>query len=147
MSMQHAELEEASPHWPAARQDRLGLHVLVVEDDAADAYLIAKVLADNPRVSLVVHARDGVDALELIDSGVEPDLAIVDLHMPRKNGLSLLVELSCRDDVKFPTVVLTSSKASSDATRSKLRGASRFETKPDTIAEFNALLFDVIASL
>jgi CheY-like chemotaxis protein len=131
-----------------AEQYKTGLQVLVVEDDAADAYLIYRALADNPRVGEITQARDGVEALELLNSGaVEPDLAIIDLHMPRKNGFSLLVELACREDQKFTTVVLTSSKASSDAVRSKLRGANCFLTKPDSVEEFQLLLGEVVAAM
>jgi CheY-like chemotaxis protein len=125
-----------------------GLHVLLVEDDAADAYLIYRTLVENPRVGEIVHARDGVEALQLLDSGaVDPDLAIIDLNMPRKNGFSLLVELASRERPHFATVVLTSSKSNSDAVRSKLRGANRFLTKPDTIEELDLALSNVIAAL
>ena len=75
---------------PTGRQEQR-LRVLLVEDDDADAYLIRRALAKNPRIGEVVLAHDGVAALELINKGVvNPDLAIVDLHMPRKDGFALL---------------------------------------------------------
>jgi CheY-like chemotaxis protein len=86
--------------------------------------------------------------MEMIESGaVDPDLAIIDLHMPRKNGFSLLVELACRDQPHFSTVVLTSSKASSDAVRSKLRGANQFLTKPDSVEELDSVLSRAVAAV
>jgi len=124
------------------------LQVLYVEDDNADAYLIQKALSDNPRVGAIVRARDGLEAIEILDSGsVEPDLMIVDLNMPRKNGFSLLVELACRGEPRVPTVVLTSSKARSDVTRSMLRGASIFLAKPDTFEELGDALNRVVAAV
>src|SRR5258708_5264340 len=87
-----------------------GLCILVVEDDEADAYLIARALASQPMVGTVVRALDGVEALEMVERGkVAPDLAFIDLHMPRKNGFSLLVALGDRSEPRFPAVVLTSS--------------------------------------
>jgi CheY-like chemotaxis protein len=125
----------------------LGLHVLLVEDDEADAYLIRRALAKNPWVADVVLVEDGVEALELFDKRwVAPDLAIVDLHMPRKDGLGLLKEFATRA-VQFPSVVLTSSKASKDAIRAWKRGAVEFITKPKTEKELAATLNRVISNV
>jgi CheY-like chemotaxis protein len=130
------------PHWS------LGLQVLLVEDDEADAYLIRRALAKNPWVGEVVLAEDGVEALELFDKGrISPDLAIVDLHMPRKDGLGLLKEFSSRASANFPSVVLTSSKSSKDVLRAKNRGALEFLTKPKTEEQLAAALNRVIQSV
>lgn len=137
MSAQKLEPDYAKP-----------LHVLVVEDDEADAYLIHKTLAANRRVARVTKARDGGEALALLSLGeIAPDLALVDLHMPRMGGLSLLVQLGCRDAPRFPVVVLTSSKAGSDAARSKLRGADKFFTKPDSLDDLQQLIDGVISNV
>ncbi len=140
--------------WPAMDGSGLelggdsDLQVLVVEDDDADAFLIRSALRRNPRVSQMVLAHDGIEALELLDSGlVVPDIAIMDLHMPRKNGFSLLVELRCRPCADFPAIVLSSSSASTDNARSRLRGADRFLTKPDSIDELHRLLSDAMANI
>ena len=78
---------------------RQKLNILLVEDDDADAYLIERALSANPRVAEIVRACDGVEALELVDARrMRPDLAIVDLHMPRKNGIALLGELCAPGD-------------------------------------------------
>jgi CheY-like chemotaxis protein len=124
------------------------LKVLLVEDDDADVYLIKKALAGNPRVGEVVLAQDGVRALELIDSGVvKPDLAIVDLHMPRKDGFALLLELGARETVSFPSVVLTSSRSGADELRSRNRGADMYLVKPSTLVKLTALMDDVIDTM
>jgi CheY-like chemotaxis protein len=131
---------------PHAIASQWGLHVLIVEDDEADAYLIERALADNPRISSILRACDGIEALELLEEGVEPDLIIIDLQMPRMDGFSLLVELGCAGRV-FPMVVLTSSTAPSDAIRSKLRGADTVLAKPDTIEDLRKLLNIAVAAL
>jgi CheY-like chemotaxis protein len=122
--------------------------VLVVEDDVADIYLIKMALAKNPRVGNIVFAQDGVEALQLIDSrAVVPDLAIIDLHMPRKDGFALLRELGARVTVNFPSVVLTSSRSGADAVRSRKRGAEMYLVKPNTIAKLSTLMDQVISAI
>jgi CheY-like chemotaxis protein len=117
------------------------LKILLVEDDEGDAYLIISALSDNPRVESVVVAKNGDEALELIDRGaVKPDLALIDLHMPRKDGLALLTHLALRKGDWFPSVVLTSSRLKADALRSQTRGAVGFVTKPMSVAKLKEAL-------
>jgi len=124
------------------------LTVLLVEDDDADVYLIRRALANNPRIGEIVVARDGVEALDMIDHWeMEPDLAIVDLHMPRKDGFSLLRDFASRSAVRFPTVVLTSSKAGADQFRAKKRGAFAYLAKPTTAAKLTVALDQLIARI
>src|ERR1700692_4611622 len=93
-----------------------------VEDDDADSYLISHALADIPAIGAVVLARDGLEALSLVDRGViVPDLALIDLHMPRLSGFGLLFAFAGRTAPVFPMVVLTSSSSPTDAIRSRLR--------------------------
>src|SRR6185295_6916944 len=108
-----------------------GLHVLVVEDDAADAYLIKCALATNPRVASITRVTDGVQALKALnEDGVAPDVAIIDLQMPRMDGFRLLIEMGCKEGGRFPKFVLTSSVQRGDLIKSRLRGADRVLTKP-----------------
>jgi CheY-like chemotaxis protein len=123
---------------PAGSQ---GLCILVVEDDDADAYLIRRVLGDNPVVGKVVHACDGLEALAMVDNGlVKPDLAFIDLRMPRMDGFDLLLAFASRPRQGFPMVVLTSSASPTDAIRSRLRSAMRVITKPATVTELYTVL-------
>jgi len=118
-----------------AEQSELGpgLCVLVVEDNAADAYLICRALRDQKLVTQVVHAFDGVEALRMVEDGeVTPNLALIDLHMPRSGGLSLMTALTEGSAPAFPMVVLTSSTAPVDVMRSRLRGAVRVISKPES---------------
>lgn len=133
-----------APPAASARQSG-GLNLLLVEDDEADAYLIKRALADNPAVGTVIHARDGVEALRMVKCGeAEPDLALIDLHMPLMDGFSLLVAFPNSCAVTFPMVVLTSSSSPSDAIRGRLRNAVRIVTKPDSVEAMRALFRAVI---
>ena len=119
------------------------LQILIVEDDEADAYLIKRLLSENPRIGRVIRAVDGVEALELLAVGVSPDLAFIDLQMPRMNGFALVGEIGARR-LRFPTIVLTSTNSPSDLTRNKLRCANRILSKPDTVSKMRAVLNQAI---
>jgi CheY-like chemotaxis protein len=122
------------------------LRVLLVEDDEADAYLIEQALVDNPRVGEVVVAKNGAEALELVEhGGVIPDLAFVDLNMPRKDGFALLTHFALRRGAWFPSIVLTSSRLRADELRSQTRGAIGFVTKPFSQAKLREALNREIA--
>ena len=130
-----------------ADRDR-SLHVLIVEDDTADAHLIELALEEIPKIGFVEIARDGVEALAYLDAGfVSPDLAIVDLNLPRLDGFGLLTEIGERYDCKFPILVLTSSAASEDIARSVSRGARHVISKPRTLEELESVLRTAIATL
>jgi CheY-like chemotaxis protein len=130
---------ERKPSRQAAGDE--GVCVLVVEDDDADAYLIERALSADPHIGGIIRATDGVEALHLVEIGaIQPDLALIDLHMPRKSGFHLLVDFAARRDPCFPMVVLTSSTAPIDAMRSRLRGAARVLTKPATLEELTDVL-------
>src|SRR6185312_5575874 len=118
-------------------EPREGLHVLVVEDDAADAHLILRALSEQgAKVAHIELACDGVEALErLNESLVSPDLAIIDLKMPRMDGFKLLIEMACRGHGNVPVVVLTSSTAKADSVRSLFRGAKKVISKPNTLSD------------
>jgi DNA-binding response OmpR family regulator len=125
-------------------QNRL-LRVLVVEDDEVDAFMICRALSEHPAVGAVLHARDGVEALRLVEQDeIAPNLAFIDLKMPRKGGLSLLVALAERPAPGFPIVILTSSSAPIDAMRGRLRGALRVVCKPTSIKVLEAELAAVV---
>jgi DNA-binding response OmpR family regulator len=120
--------------------------VLVVEDDEADAHLICRALADNPTVGTVVRARDGVEAQALLRRGdFRPDLACIDLHMPRMDGFELLVALG--PQARFPKLILTSSTAPKDAIRSRLRRAAQVIVKPACVRQLSEALDAAIEGL
>lgn len=121
------------------------LNILLVEDDEPDAYLIGRALKSNPRVGEVVVADNGFMALEMLDiSWVTPDLAIVDLNMPRKDGFALLRDFAAREGRHFPSVILTSSAAKLDSLEAMICGAVEFITKPDSPQKLAAALDRVI---
>ncbi|MFC1403842.1 MULTISPECIES: response regulator [Streptacidiphilus] len=120
---------------PAARR----CDILLVEDDAADAMLIEEALLGHGLARNLHKAVDGVAALEhLRTPGVDrPDLIVMDLNMPRMNGLELLAVLKADEQLKvIPVVVLTTSSAPQDIAGAYRSHANAFITKPVTLDEF-----------
>ena len=86
-------------------------------------------------------ARDGVEALELLQAGPEmdyrPDLILLDINMPRMNGLELLNVLKTDPALRtIPVVVLTTSSAEEDILRSYQSHASSYVVKPIDFEQF-----------
>jgi CheY-like chemotaxis protein len=88
--------------------------ILLVEDNPGDARLIREALKDSKLPNIVHHAKDGVEALAFLQKdepyadAPRPDLILLDLNMPRMNGLELLKRI--KDDPflrRIPVVVLT----------------------------------------
>ncbi len=119
------------------------MHVLLVEDNPADADLTREAFESGRlRVDLSI-AVDGVQAMELLKQeasragGTTPDLILLDLNLPRKNGRQTLAEIKGDDALKhIPVVVLTSSDAEQDVTNSYALGANCYVTKPVDLKSF-----------
>ena len=121
------------------------IDILLVEDNPADVRLTREALKES-RVRLQV-ARDGVEAMALLRSAPaaqRPDLILLDLNLPRKDGREVLEEIKQDDALRhIPVVILTTSQAEQDVLQSYRLGASAFITKPVEIDRF----FQVVRSL
>ncbi|MEO5877397.1 MAG: response regulator [Streptosporangiaceae bacterium] len=113
-------------------------HVLLVEDDAADAMLIEEALLEAGQRA-IIQVEDGLAALDhLRDPAIDlPDLIVLDLNMPRMNGAELLEILKEDDKLKaIPVVVLTTSRAPEDISTAYHRHANAYVTKPVNLDDF-----------
>ncbi len=120
--------------------------ILLVEDNPDDVALTMRAFKRSHLMNPVVVARDGVEALDfLFAQGVHasragaplPTLAILDLKLPRLDGLGVLKAL--RADPRtalLPTVILTSSKEEQDVVSGYKLGANSYVRKPVDFAEF-----------
>ncbi len=125
------------------------IDILLVEDNPADVRLTIEALKDS-RVHNRLHvARDGVEAIEILRKGVgepphPPDLILLDLNLPRKDGREVLDEVKKDPVLKhIPVVVLTTSQAELDILRGYRLGANAFITKPVDVDQF----FSVVRSI
>jgi CheY-like chemotaxis protein len=117
--------------------------ILLVEDNPGDVRLTREVFEDGGITNTLHVVTDGVAALDFIYRRGEhadaprPDIVLLDLNLPRKDGDEVLEEL--RDDPEhsqIPVIVLTSSSAAEDVTRSYELQANAYLTKPVDPAEF-----------
>jgi len=113
------------------------IEILLVEDSEPDILLTQEAFADA-RVPNRLHvARDGVDALNFLRregihaNAPRPDVILLDINMPRKNGLEVLTEIKADPLLgSIPVVMLTTSQAEDDVRTSYARHASGYVIKP-----------------
>jgi CheY-like chemotaxis protein len=113
------------------------IEVLLVEDDPGDVVLIEEAFADNKVRNRLHTVADGVEAIEFLrgvgkhEGAPRPDLVLLDLNLPRKDGREVLAEIKDDEDLRqIPVVVLTTSKAEEDVLRSYKLHANAYVTKP-----------------
>jgi CheY-like chemotaxis protein len=120
--------------------------ILLVEDNPDDAELTLRAFEESNTLSEIVVAPDGEQALDYLfakgsyvdrDLNVMPDVVLLDLNLPKVDGLGVLHRM--RSDIRtrrLPVVVLTSSTEESDIIRSYDLGANSFVQKPVDFAQF-----------
>ena len=126
------------------------ISILVADDDTEDQMMIADALKEN---NLAVHLRFVKDGVELMDTlfnrgsytdvskHPRPDMILLDLNMPRKDGREALAEIKSHPILRsIPVVVLTTSNTEADISRTYNLGVNSFVTKPVTFTEFVTML-------
>jgi DNA-binding response OmpR family regulator len=104
------------------------IDILLVEDDAGEAFLIGEILAEFPLPLKLRIARDGMEALLMLASGVfQPGLIIVDLNLPYISGHGVIERFHPND---VPIVVFSSSPNEADKQRALKLGAREYIQKP-----------------
>ena len=120
------------------QEETLGVvDVLLVEDDPGDVFLIREAFAHNKVHNALHVVSDGVAALDFLrrrgayPEAPRPDLILLDLNLPLKDGREILAEIKADEDLRtIPIVVLTTSEADEDIARSYDLGANAYVTKP-----------------
>ncbi len=119
--------------------------ILMVDDNPADIDLTREVLAQSERLSHVSAVNDGAEALSFLHregkycGAPVPDLVVLDLNLPRKDGCEVLLNIKADPALaRIPVVIFTTSQASSDITRSYTVGANCYLRKPGNLPEFVA---------
>lgn len=119
------------------------LEILLVEDDPADVELTTEALVDSKLLTNLHVVSDGVEAMAFVrkegphKDAPTPDLILLDLNMPKKDGRQVLNELKSDDRFRaIPVVVLTTSDAEEDILKSYNLGANCYVTKPVGLDQF-----------
>ncbi len=116
--------------------------LLIADDDPEDRAMLAEVFAENEWVSEIKFVTDGEELLDYLENRGKfadaekhprPDLVLLDLNMPKKDGREALAEVRSNPNfTDLPVVILTTSKAEEDIVKTSGLGANSFITKPDT---------------
>jgi CheY-like chemotaxis protein len=124
--------------------DKLG-RILMVEDDAKDVELTLEALEEYNLANEVIVTRDGEEALDYLyhrgqfkmRSGENPAVMLLDLKLPKVDGLEVLKQIKSDETLRLiPVVVLTSSKEEKDMVASYKLGVNAYVVKPVDFHEF-----------
>lgn len=121
--------------------------ILLVEDNPADVRLTQEAMKESKILNRLNVVTDGVEALAYLrkegkyEQTMRPDLILLDLNLPKKDGREVLAEIKSDDLFKsIPVVILTTSKAEQDILKTYDLHANCFVTKPVELEQFIAVI-------
>ncbi len=119
------------------------IEILLVEDNPGDARLTLEAFKEGRVLNNLTVMKDGVEALAYLRregpyaNAKQPDLILLDLNLPRKDGREVLSEIKADERLmKIPVIVLTTSAAEEDIARAYSRHANCYITKPVDLDQF-----------
>jgi CheY-like chemotaxis protein len=119
------------------------IEILLIEDNAGDARLAREALRDAKVANTLTWMADGVEGLAYLrregkhESAARPDLILLDLNLPRKDGREVLSEIKADDKLKrIPVVILTTSQAEEDILKAYHLNANCYISKPVDLDQF-----------
>ncbi|MFZ5971351.1 MAG: response regulator [Bacteroidota bacterium] len=118
-------------------------HILLVEDNEGDIFLTTQVLRDYTVVTDISVKKDGDAAIQFLNEQTAlgpshlPDLILLDINLPKKNGLEVLAHIKNTEVLKqTPVIIFTTSSSDRDIRLSYQNHANSFVTKPIEIDHF-----------
>lgn len=119
------------------------IEILLVEDNPGDARLTLEAFKEGKVSNNLTVMGDGVEALAYLRrqgryaNSVQPDLILLDLNLPKKDGREVLAEIKADEHLmKIPVIILTTSAAEEDIARAYTRHANCYITKPVDLDQF-----------
>ena len=123
------------------------IEILLVEDNPGDVELTQRILSNSAFAVNIAVAEDGEIAMAYLrregghSDSVRPDLVMLDLSLPRKDGLEVMADMNADPYLKtIPIIILTSSQAEQDLLRFENFDPSRYCHKPIDINQFDQIL-------
>ena len=120
--------------------------ILLVEDNPDDVFLTKRAFKKSNILNEMIVARDGVEALDYLfgtgayadrDMSIMPTLILLDLRLPKLDGIDVLRRIRADESTKLiPVVILTTSKEQKDLTKSYSLGANSYIRKPVDFDQF-----------
>ena len=127
--------------------------VMLVEDNIDHAELVIRTLESHRIANQIKHFSDGQNALDYLlslgeyespESSPRPHLILLDLRLPRVDGLEVLSRIKEQDDLKnIPVIILTTSEAEKDVARAYDNHVNSYLVKPVGFEEFSKLMNDL----
>lgn len=124
-------------------KERIPIEILLVEDNPGDVRLTQEALKEGKVANNLNVVNNGEDALSFLkregkfSDAVKPDLILLDLNLPRKDGRELLEDIKSDESLKcIPVVILTTSKATEDIVKTYEFHANCYITKPVDMDQF-----------
>ena len=118
------------------------LHILLVEDNEGDILLTTETLEGSKLLKKISIARDGLEAINLLDSSSVnnqnlPDLVLLDINLPKINGFAVLEHIKKANTLNhIPVIILTTSGSPADKIMANELKASNYLIKPAEIEDF-----------
>jgi len=119
------------------------INILLVEDNPGDVRLTIEALKENKMRNNLHVVEDGMEAMAFLRregryaGAPRPDLVLLDLNLPKKDGCQVLAEIKADEDLRrIPVVILTTSQAEEDVVRSYTLHANCYVTKPVDLDQF-----------
>jgi CheY-like chemotaxis protein len=132
---------------PVTRGEGTPIEVLLVEDDPGDVLMTQEAFEEHKVRNRLTVVQDGAEALAYLrregeyTNAVRPDLILLDLNLPRRDGREVLAEIKKDDELgRIPVVVLTTSSADEDILRSYQLHANAYVTKPVDFERFISVI-------
>nr|WP_321413571.1 response regulator [uncultured Allomuricauda sp.] len=122
------------------------MYILFIEDDVIETMKFQRTISKLETKHTLIEAKNGEEALAYLESGKSlPDIILLDLNMPRMNGIEFLGILKKHDKIKYlPTIVLTTSENRDDLLECYKIGIAGYIIKPLKYEEYEAKLKTVL---
>ena len=126
------------------------IHILLVEDNEGDIFLITEALEEGKIVNKISVTKDGKEAIDFLEKKGKykneetPDLILLDVNLPKKNGHEVLEYIKTSDNLKqIPVIMLTTSSSDKDVLLSYKNHANCFITKPLDVNNFLTIVSSI----
>ena len=126
------------------------IHILLVEDNEGDIFLITEALEEGKIVNKISMSKDGKEAIDFLEKKGKykneetPDLILLDVNLPKKNGHEVLEYIKTSENLKqIPVIMLTTSSSDKDVLLSYKNHANCFITKPLDVNNFLTIVSSI----
>ena len=126
------------------------IHILLIEDNEGDIFLITEALEEGQIVDKISVSKDGKEAIDFLEKkgkykdAETPDLILLDINLPKKNGHEVLQYIKTSENLKqIPVIMLTTSSSDKDVLLSYKHHANCFITKPLDVNNFLTIVVSI----